>query len=192
METRAERFTAPEQQSLDFTSRRNFVLQQGFELKSGDLCPAQYSALRFQPKVVTVGVLAGLVLQSAVLFFALGLVLWWSAAVPRLNPFDIFYNNTFGRREGAKRLEPARPPRRFSQFLGGTFAVTTGLLLVFNWFTAAYVVEALFGIAVAALAFGRFCLGSFIYLLLTGRGKFASATLPWARSKSDSPHETAV
>ena len=34
-------------------------------------------------------------------------------------------------------------------------------------------------IALAALIFGRFCLGSFLYYLLRGRSDFAIGTLPW-------------
>jgi hypothetical protein len=45
----------------------------------------------------------------------------------------------------------------------------------------AYVFEAVFALAAGALAFGRFCLGSFIYHVLTGRGEFARRTLPWIR-----------
>ncbi|MCA1612435.1 MAG: hypothetical protein ABR610_06380 [Thermoanaerobaculia bacterium] len=32
-----------------------------------------------------------------------------------------------------------------------------------------------------AQVFGGFCLGSFVFHLIRGRGKFAKRTLPWAR-----------
>ena len=35
--------------------------------------------------------------------------------------------------------------------------------------------------AVAALVFGRFCLGSFVYHVVRGRITFAVETLPWRR-----------
>ena len=44
-----------------------------------------------------------------------------------------------------------------------------------------YVVEGIFVVAVLALILGGFCLGSFVYHLLSGRGAFACQTLPWAR-----------
>jgi hypothetical protein len=34
--------------------------------------------------------------------------------------------------------------------------------------------------ALAALIFGRFCLGSYLFLLFTGQVEFANRTLPWA------------
>jgi hypothetical protein len=33
------------------------------------------------------------------------------------------------------------------------------------------------------LIFGRFCLGSYLFLLLTGQARFANRTLPWARTE---------
>jgi hypothetical protein len=39
------------------------------------------------------------------------------------------------------------------------------------------------GHALAALIFGRFCLGSYLFLLFTGRLGFANRTLPWARAE---------
>jgi hypothetical protein len=43
------------------------------------------------------------------------------------------------------------------------------------------VLEGLFLVAVAALAFGRFCLGSFVYHVVRGQVRFAIDTLPWGR-----------
>jgi hypothetical protein len=40
--------------------------------------------------------------------------------------------------------------------------------------------EALLLAALGALIFGRFCLGSYLFLLLTGQVEFANRTLPWA------------
>ena len=41
--------------------------------------------------------------------------------------------------------------------------------------------ERLLMAAVAALAFGGFCLGSFLFHLIRGRAAFALRTLPWVR-----------
>lgn len=71
---------------------RNFILQQGFPEPSSASCPFQYSALLFQPRVVGLVVLLGVILQEPVVFLALAAILWWSAAVPSLNPFDALYN----------------------------------------------------------------------------------------------------
>jgi hypothetical protein len=160
--------------------KRNFILQQGFEEPSPAVCSIQYSSLHFQPRIVFIWVVAGILFQSPAIFAALCAVLWWSALLPKLNPFDALYNRTIGSRPGALRLGPAPAPRRVAQTMAGAFALATALLIHAGYSLAAYVVEAIFLAAVLALTIGGFCLGSFVYHLLRGHGKFARQTLPWA------------
>jgi len=163
-------------------AKRNFILQQGFEEPVPAVCPRQYSALHFQPRTVFVWIVAGVLLQSPPVFYALGAVLWWSALLPKLNPFDAVYNLTFGGDPiGAFHLTPAPAPRRSAQAIAGAFALACGLLIHFGFSTAAYVVEGIFAAAVSALILAGFCLGSFLYHLLNGRGAFARQTLPWTQ-----------
>ena len=159
--------------------RRNFILQQGLQEPSPELCPVQYSALQFQPRVVGVVLLVGVVLQSAAVFLVLSALLWWSALLHRWNPFDAVYNRTVGAQPGAVSLRPAPAPRRFAQGMAGTFALAIGVSLLVGWRAAAYVLEGVFVAAVAALVFGGFCFGSFVFHLLRGRAAFARKTLPW-------------
>ncbi len=159
--------------------RRNFILQQGVPEPDGASCGLQYSALLFQPRVVAAATLFAVVFRSATIFFALAAVLWWSALLPRWNPFDALYNMLLARRSGC-RLGPAPAPRRFAQGMAGTFSLAIGLSIGLGWKATAITLEALFAAAIAALVFGGFCLGSFVYHLLAGRGRFARATLPWA------------
>jgi hypothetical protein len=49
----------------------------------------------------------------------------------------------------------------------------------------AWALEGLLLLAVAALVFGRFCLGSFVYHVVRGHAAFAVRTLPWARDQSE-------
>lgn len=160
--------------------KRNFILQQGFEEPAPAVCPRQYSSLLFQPRIVLVWVVAGILFQSPGIFLALCAVTWWSALFPKLSPFDALYNRTLSRRPGAIRLGPAPVPRRIAQTMAGAFALIIALLIYAGYNLAAYVVEALFLAAALALTIGGFCLGSFVYHLLCGRGKFARETLPWA------------
>jgi Domain of unknown function (DUF4395) len=160
-------------------ANRNFILQQGLCEPAAETCLHQYSALLFQPRLVGVLVLVAAILRAPLLFLALGAVLWWSALAPRLNPFDALYNRTLARRSSAT-LTSAPPPRRFAQFLAGSFALTIGVSLALGWRMAALVLEGFFIIAVGALVFGGFCLGSFVFHLLCGRAEFAKRTLPWA------------
>jgi hypothetical protein len=142
--------------------------------------PVHFStALLFQPRLIGSIVVVAVIRQLPLLFFALAAVLWWSALVPSFNPFDALYNWILARRNGVV-LKPAPTPRRFAQFLAGTFALATGVSLTLGWRVAAFVIEAFFIVAIAALVFGGFCFGSFVFHLLCGRADFAKRTVPWA------------
>jgi Domain of unknown function (DUF4395) len=158
-------------------ARRNFILQQGFPEPTAITCPRQYSALLFQPRVIGLSVVAGSILQAPLVFFAVMAVLWWSALLPRLNPFDALYNRIHS---GTNTLRPAPAPRRFAQFMAGSFALAIGLALMLAWHMMALVLEGFFIVAVGALVFGGFCLGSLMFHVLCGRVDFARRSLPWA------------
>jgi hypothetical protein len=162
-------------------AERHFILQQGFPEPPTEVCAIRYRSLVFQPRIVGLLVLAGVLFQSPAFFLALGAVLWGSALRPRLNPFDALYNATVGARPGALRLSPAPSPRRFSQGMAGTFALSIGTFLLLEWRLAAHVAEVFMLGAVAAIVFGGFCFGSFVYYLVRGQGDFARRTLPWSR-----------
>ncbi len=162
-------------------AKRNFILQLGFEDPAPAVVPLQYSALVFQPKVVLIGVVAGILFQSPAIFAALGALLWWSALFPKLNPFNALYNRTIGSRPGAFRLGPSPAPRRGAETEAGAVALTSALLIHAGFSLAAYVVEAIFLAAALAVVIGSFCIGAFTYHLLRGRWRFALQTLPWAR-----------
>jgi Domain of unknown function (DUF4395) len=137
----------------------------------------------WQPRVIGILVLVGLAFQAWSYFLALCALLWWSAALPGLNPFDALYNQLVAKPKGLPSLGPAPAPRRFAQALAGTFALVIGLSLFFGWSIVAWAFEALLIAALAALIFGRFCLGSYLFLLFTGQAGFAKRTFPWARSE---------
>ena len=160
-------------------AKRNFILQQGLCDPAAGPCPHLYSALLFQPRVVGLWILVAVIVQTPVLFFALATVLWWSALAPRFNPFDALYNWIFARSSGIT-LAPAPAPRRFAQFMAGSFALTIGVSLVIGWRMPALVLEGFFIAAITALMFGGFCLGSFVFHMLCGSTDFAKRTLPWA------------
>jgi uncharacterized protein DUF4395 len=161
-------------------TERNFILQQGLPEPPAASCPFQYSALLFQPRMVGIVVLLGVVLQQPAVFLALAAILGWSAAFPRLNPFDALYNWLRSRRPGGVALSPAPGPRRFAQGMAGTFALAIGVSLLLGWHRTAIVLQGFLIVAVAALVFGGFCFGSFIFHLVRGRLSFALRTLPWA------------
>jgi hypothetical protein len=157
----------------------NFVHQQGFNDVQPQSCTLQFSALLFQPRLVGLWSLFGIVLQSPIVFLTLSATLWWCVLFPKWNPFEHLYNATFGSQMGAVRLGRAPAPRRFAQGMAGTFTLAIAMLLMFDQRFAAYALEALLLLALGALVFGGFCLGSFVYQVVTGRSAFARRTLPW-------------
>ena len=163
------------------TAELNFVRQQGFRDADSEACGRRYPALMWQPRVVGVLVLVSIALQSWRGFAALGVILWWSALVPGLNPFDASYRLLVAWRKGTPRPAAAPGPRRFAQGMAGTFMLFIAACLAAGWNLLGWGVEALLVTALAALIFGRFCLGSYLFLQLTGQGRFANETLPWAR-----------
>jgi hypothetical protein len=165
------------------TAEVNFVRQQGFRDASAEACVYQYPALMWQPRGFGILVLAGLVLQAWPYFIALAALLWWNVALPHLNPFDALYNYLVAKPKGLPRLGPAPGPRRFAQAMAATFMLAIGLSLLSGWRTLAWALEALLLAALGALIFGRFCLGSYLFLVFTGQSGFANRTLPWARSQ---------
>ncbi len=162
------------------TAKRNFILQMGFENPAPAVRARQYSALVFQPKIVLVAVVAGILFQSPGVFAALGAVLWWSALLPKLNPISALYNRTIGRRPGAFRLGPAPTPRRAAETEAGALALGIAVLIHSGFTLAAGVLQAILLAAVLAVIIASFCTGTFLYHLARGRWGFARQTLPWA------------
>jgi hypothetical protein len=167
---------------MSHSAKLNFVEQQGVKNPSGGSCEVQYTALMLQPRLLGVFVLAGLIFQSGVLFLILSAVLWWNVFVPALNPFDAVYNRFIAGPKGLQPLTPAPGPRRFAQGMAATFMLCIGLFLLLKWQILAWIFEGLLAVALAALIFGKFCLGSYIFHITRGNTAFANRTLPWARN----------
>ena len=162
------------------TGKIHFVRQQGFRDDTDESCGLRYPALMWQPRVIGVLVLAGLLTQSWRLFGAIGVLLFWNALVPALNPFDAAYNRLVAEPRGRPRLGPAPAPRRFAQGMAGTFMLTIALFLRLGWSAPAWGVEGALVLALGALILGRFCLGSWFFHVVTGQAEFARRTLPWS------------
>src|SRR5690349_14067333 len=102
-------------------SNVDFIRQQGFTTEGCE--GGLFAALMFQPRVIAGAVIVSSLLQSPALFLALSLALYWGALVPRRNPFDVIVNRAM-RRRGRLPMPPAPPPRRFSEAMAGSFALS--------------------------------------------------------------------
>jgi Domain of unknown function (DUF4395) len=166
------------------TGQVNFVRQQGFRDATSEGCSLLYPALMWQPRIIAALVLVGLVFQWWPYFLAQCALLWWNALLPRFNVFDALYNRFGAKPKGLPRLVPAPGPRRFAQGVAGTFMLAIALSLASDRIVLAWVFEGFLLAALAALIFGRFCLGSYAFHLFTGQAGFANRTLPWSRDDS--------
>lgn len=171
------------------SAQLNFVRQQGFKDAGANACGYQYSALMFQPRIVGVLVLMGLVLQSWPFFLSLSAILWWNTFVPALNPLDALYNSLIAGSKGLSQLTPAPGPRRFAQGMAATFMLAIGICILFEWRVTGWILEGLLVVALATLIFGKFCFGSYVFLLLRGDTEFANRTLPWSGSDEKGKEE---
>jgi hypothetical protein len=161
---------------------RNFMKQQGFAEEAPASCDMHFTGLYFQPRIVGPLVVVGIVLHSPIFFLLLSAVLWWNVILPALNPFELFYNRVLAGPRARTTLPLAPGPRRFAQAMAAAFLLVVAVALDKGWMVTAWVFEAALVAAFAALLFGKFCLGAYIYHLLRGEFAFANATLPWARS----------
>jgi hypothetical protein len=167
---------------MSSVTKMNFVEQQGFGRMEDAACERQFSALMFQPRAIGVLSLAGLITQSSGLFLALAALLVWNVAVPQWNLFDALYNVLIARPRGLSRVGPAPAPRRFAQGMAAAFMLGIGLSLLGGRMVLAWIFEGFLVLALLSLLVGRFCLGSYIYHLVTGRKGFANQTLPWRKA----------
>ena len=152
-------------------AERRFLLSQGFPEPAPESCGLHFGALQFQPRVIGVILVAGMILQSVArlpsiaLFVILGIALCWSALLPDANVFEWAYNHTSPRYP----LTRAPAPRRFAQGLAGAMALTIAAFLYRDWMLPAIVVELLLLAAVAGILFLKFCFGSWLYHVIFGR-----------------------
>src|SRR4029453_3199470 len=160
-------------------AKRNFIVQQGFSPSCTTTCDLQYSALLFMPRLLGLAFLAAAILRLPTLFFALGVLLWGCVVAPRFNPLNGLYNWVMSPVSGVT-LTPAPAPRRFSQFLGGSFALAIAASQTTGAHTTALALQAILLAAVSSVVFGGFCLGSFLFLIVRGRPDVAMRALPWA------------
>jgi hypothetical protein len=165
---------------MDSQAIDNFIVQQGYEGTSGNSNDKLFRALSFQPRVMVPLAVLGVILQSGPYFAALSAILWWCVAVPKWNPFNAIHNALLAPR-GAPRLDGATAPRRFSMGMAASFTLAISVSLTAGWTAAAVVLQVLLLAAMSAVVFGKLCLGSYIYHLLTGRAALANCTLPWSR-----------
>ncbi|HKT12791.1 MAG TPA: DUF4395 family protein [Terriglobia bacterium] len=158
-----------------------FMAQQGFGDEESSRRLWHFQALQFQPASIAILVVVGIIFKLQTLFFLLAAVLVWNVVLPQLNLFERTYDWVVGAPMSRPKLEPAPAPRRFAQGMAATFMALIGLSLALGWIVAAYVFEAFLVVALVALIAGRFCMGSYIFHILTGRRRFANTTCPWSK-----------
>jgi hypothetical protein len=159
----------------------NFVRQNGFADADAATCAHQFPALMFQPRTIAAVVAIGIVTQAWQPFAMLSAILCWNVALPRLNPFDAFFNRFVAQPKGRPPLPPAIGPRLFAQSIAATTTGGAAVSLYFDLTSLAFLFQAGVVMALTMLLVGRLCLGSYFFHLLKGQAAFANRTLPWAK-----------
>ena len=156
-------------------SKRDFILQQGFHIPDDPKTESTlFAALQFQPRLIGGLILAGVALQSPGIFLAVGAALWFSAAAPRWNPFNMLYNYTLGsKRRLFLLLSPS--PRVFSEALAGSLAVVIAVSLALGYRSTAMVLAGIFVLANSAVVFSKFCFGAALFSRLKCSGWISSS-----------------
>jgi Domain of unknown function (DUF4395) len=160
----------------------NFMKQQGFAPEPPDRATQRFRGLQFQPTIVGSIMLVAILTQSPAIFLVFSSILWLNVLAPAANPFENFYNRFIARPRGRPPLTTAPGPRRFAQGMAAVFMLAAGLTLLQGWRTASYVFQGFLVVAFAALLFGKFCLGAYVYHLLRGDVALANGTCPWSDS----------
>jgi len=160
----------------------NFMKQQGFTPEPPDRAALRFRGLQFQPTIVGSMMLVGILTQSPAIFLLLSALLWLNVLLPAANPFENLYNRFVAPPRARPLLTKAPGPRRFAQGMAATLMLSAGLTRLQGWTAASYAFQGLIAVAFAALLFGRFCLGAYIYHLLKGNVAFANGTCPWSDS----------
>src|SRR5207237_9060043 len=160
----------------------NFMKQQGFTPEPPDRPTLRFKCLQFQPTIVGSMMLVAILTQSPAIFLLFSAVLWLNVLVPAANPFEQVYNRFVARPRGRPLLTAAPGPRRFAQGMAAVFMLAAGRTLLQGCSTASYVFQGLLALAFAALLFGKFCLGAYVYHLPKGNVALANGTSPWGAS----------
>ena len=96
-------------------------------------------------------------------------MLWWSALVPNRNPFDAFFNHVMADPMRLAAMPAAPPPRRFSQAVAATFAMSVAITLFAGASRAAWLIEGVFVVGSMSVVVRRVCLPAYVYHLLWSR-----------------------
>ena len=170
--------------TMSRTAELNFVRQQGFRDASERDCAVLYPRLMWPPRVGALVILASIAGQAWPVFLGMAALLWWNAVLPARNPIRAIFNRFLAGSRGRRAIPPAPGPRRFAQGMVGSFCLAAAVCLLLHWRLTAYVFEAFLVLALTALLFGKFCLGSYLFHWLRGDGRFANRTLPWSRARA--------
>src|SRR5438045_6053475 len=158
----------------------NFMKQQRCTQEPPDRAALRFKGLQFQPMIVGSMMLVAILTQSPAIFLLVSALLWLNVVAPAANPFEQVYNRVVARPRGRPPLTPAPGPRRFAQGMAAVFMLAAGLTLLRGWTAASYIFQGFLVVAFAALLFGKFCLGAYVYHLLKGDTAFANGTCPWS------------
>ena len=159
-----------------------FMKQQGFNTDHNNSAERHFDLLLFQPLNVGAMIMLAIALQSFVMFLIVGSILWFNTVLPGFNPFERLLDRVTKGSAKHFPLPPAPAPRRFMQGMAGSLMFMAAISMTYDFTNLSYVFQGFIALAFAMLIFGKFCVGAYIYHVLTGNVKFANQTCPWSQS----------
>ena len=164
---------------MNSSTEYKFLQQQGYDDNPEQAAGERYNSLIFQPVIVGTAMLIAILSQSAEIFLVFSALLWINTLFPGINPFERLYDALIGLPKGRPPIPPAPAPRRFMQGMAASLMLTAGWALLAQQFFLSYIAQSFIAAAFSALLFGKFCVGAYLYHLLTGNHRFANRTCPW-------------
>ena len=123
--------------------------------------------LRWSPALCALGMLAGVVLASPGVLWALALTAFVGALLP-FHPFDLLYNHGARHLTGTRPLPHHGPQRRFACGIAAAWLAVTGWLFLTGATTLAYALGIPLILVAGLVSVTHICIPSMIYNALFG------------------------
>ena len=148
---------------------RNRIEAQGFVGFSDEELAQHNYGLRFSPMICMIWVAVGVALASPIILYAL-IPFALLGGIFKSHPFDIFYNYGIRHFFKAPHLPPYQKPRRFACLMASVMIATAALGFQFGIPALGYGMGIFMVVAAFLNVSTGFCVPSFIYGLMFGKG----------------------
>ncbi len=148
------------------TFQQQSIVQQGYANYSPQELKQLEWGLRFTPLACSLITLYGLVFWHPYVLFGVAVLGMWAFFFPAAHPMDLFYNHLVRPLFGAAKIPPNPLQRRLACLSAAMINIATGVLMLLNLATPAYIFGGLLLVLQAIVICTHFCVLSWVYELL--------------------------